>query len=303
MADFQDAEIFRTVLDNLQTGIFLADRERKIRFWNGRAEQITGYHGHEIIGHSCRDTILVNCDGRRCGCCGATCLFSAAMHEGKARHYRAYFQHKAGHRVGVGVWTTPLRDQHSSVIGTAGAFEELHPASASNRRQDILAINGCLDRATGIPNRGFTEFHVRQNLATLNEHGLPFGVVWVRVEELQKVMARFGREAEDAVLDAVVETIRNGIRPTDFLGRWADDLFLVIAIHCTVDGLETVSERLQKAVGQAELHWWGEDLAITTSQGHASAKASDSVESLLGRATLILEHDRQKSKAASGVAT
>jgi hypothetical protein len=41
MTELQDPTIFRTVLDSLQTGVYLIGRDRKILFWNDGAERIT----------------------------------------------------------------------------------------------------------------------------------------------------------------------------------------------------------------------------------------------------------------------
>ncbi len=35
-------DLYRTVLENLPTGVYVVDRERRILFWNDGAEQITG---------------------------------------------------------------------------------------------------------------------------------------------------------------------------------------------------------------------------------------------------------------------
>jgi PAS domain S-box-containing protein len=42
VAVFADLEIYRTVLEHAQTGIYMVDCEQKIQFWNDGAEIITG---------------------------------------------------------------------------------------------------------------------------------------------------------------------------------------------------------------------------------------------------------------------
>lgn len=43
------------MLENLPIGIYVLDKEQRVRFWNRGAEQITGYLAHEILGHVGRD--------------------------------------------------------------------------------------------------------------------------------------------------------------------------------------------------------------------------------------------------------
>src|ERR1700680_4118702 len=73
MPDLQDPELFRTVLDSLQTGVFVADRNGKILFWNQGAERLTGHKRHEVVGRWCRDHILVQRNDQGCAACGGTC--------------------------------------------------------------------------------------------------------------------------------------------------------------------------------------------------------------------------------------
>ena len=55
MSELENPEIFRAVLDNLPTAVYLVDRNGKILFWNQGAEHITGHMRHEVIGHSRSD--------------------------------------------------------------------------------------------------------------------------------------------------------------------------------------------------------------------------------------------------------
>ncbi len=41
MRELDYPEIYQTVLDDLDTGVYIVDRSRRIRFWNGGAEKAT----------------------------------------------------------------------------------------------------------------------------------------------------------------------------------------------------------------------------------------------------------------------
>src|SRR5271155_5986420 len=55
MSVFADLEIYRTVLEHMQTGIYMVDCDQKIQFWNDGAEIITGHLRQDVVGHFCRD--------------------------------------------------------------------------------------------------------------------------------------------------------------------------------------------------------------------------------------------------------
>jgi diguanylate cyclase (GGDEF)-like protein/PAS domain S-box-containing protein len=298
MLDIRDPEIFRTILDSIQTGVYLVDRERKILFWNEGAARITGYQRHEVVGHFCHESILANCDDHGCGLCGNACPLAITIHEGRSKEAHAYFRHKAGHRIPVHVWAVPIRNQHGSIYGAAESFEALSGGATRNRHSSLAAY-GCIDEATGIANQSFTHFHLRENLATFNEYRVPFGVVSIQVHRLADFRAAYGREAVDNVLGVIADSVRVSIRPTDFLGRWADDQFLVIALNCNSSGLEKVIQRMRRIVSQAEIQWWGDALSISTIILRTSAQTGDTLDSLLGRVHAAITQPAARSAAAS----
>jgi PAS domain S-box-containing protein len=51
-----NGEFFNAVLENLNEGVFFADRNRRIEYWNKRAEKITGYKNSDIIGKCCNES-------------------------------------------------------------------------------------------------------------------------------------------------------------------------------------------------------------------------------------------------------
>ncbi len=296
MGDIRDPELYKTILDSIQTGVYFADRNHRILFWNAGAERITGYQRHEAVGHLSSESILETCGGQGCELCGVECPLSTTLLGGKPKEANVYLRHKAGHHVSVHTWTVPVRDQHGSILGAASSFDVLRSGLARSRRQSTLAIHGCLDEVTGVPNQSFTKFHLRENLASFAEYQVPFSIVLVQIENFDRFKAAYGHEATMAILEAVVESVRNSIRPTDFLGRWAEDQFLAIALSCTNSGLEKITERMRKIFGRLKLHWWGDELLITTRLGPASVHAGDSVEMLLQRG---LDALAQSSSGAS----
>lgn len=298
MPVLQDPEIFRTVLDSLQTGVYLLDRERRILFWNDGAERITGYLRHDVVGRFCRENILAHCNDQSCLLCGSSCPFTQTLLDGKSREAKIQLRHKQGYRVPVRVRIVPIRDRHGSIIGVAESFDEQRFVF-DERRQHDLAAYGCLDETTGLPNHGFTQFHLRENHASFAQYHLPFGILCIRVDQLAHFRAAYGREANAAILRVIAETMRNSLRPSDFLGRWTEDQFLAILINCADTGIGEAGERIRKVVSCAGLQWWGDELSVTVSVGHATAQAGDTIDSLLERAQRSLEQASAKPQSAT----
>jgi two-component system, cell cycle response regulator len=153
MTDFQDPEILHAVLDSLQIGVSVADRNGKILFWNQGAERLTGHMRHQAVGRSCRDNILVQCNGQSCIACGATCPLTRTLHEGKPQEAKMQLRHKEGHPVHVMMWVAPIRDAHGSIVGIVESFGKQKFGSDRDRNQQTLAAHGCMDETTGIQTR------------------------------------------------------------------------------------------------------------------------------------------------------
>jgi diguanylate cyclase (GGDEF)-like protein len=143
---------------------------------------------------------------------------------------------------------------------------------------------GCLDYATELPNHAMMQSHLREMLGTFAELQVPFGVVCLEVHELRQFRARYGQEAATSMLRVLARTLRNTIWPTDFVGRWSDDRFLVILSGCDEEALQAVSERMLRMAVRATIEWWGEELSVAVLIGSATALTGDSPESLLLRA-------------------
>jgi diguanylate cyclase (GGDEF)-like protein/PAS domain S-box-containing protein len=295
-----NSEIFRTVLESLQTGVYLVDTDRRILFWNDGAERITGYLRHQVLGHFCRENILMYCDGKSCGLCGSACPLTETLHEGRPKEARVYFRHKLGHQVPVHLRVVPIRDDRGSVIGAAESFDE----QVADSHDDDLAPYGCLDTTTGVPNHDFTESHLRESLATFCEYHVPFSVLNIHVDRLEQVQATHGREATAFVLRAAAGTIKNVLGPGAFVGRWKENEFLAVMTAWNAAQVEKAVENIQKIVSSSSVKWWDDQLFVPVTVGHTAVRPGDSIEFLVERVTVLRRHNPAPGEGiakASGV--
>ncbi|HEV2730092.1 MAG TPA: PAS domain S-box protein, partial [Terriglobales bacterium] len=232
MPELQDLDIFRTILESLQTGVYVVGRDGRILFWNDGAEKITGYLRHEALGRHCRENVLADCNDHNCVHCGISCPMTGTLHEGKSSEGEVYFRHKKGHRVLVYLRTVAIRDSHGSVIGAAESFDEQRLVSEMDNSQTNLAAHNCLDVGSGALTRELIQSHLRENLVSFLEFQLPFGILYIRVEQMDEFRAAHGREAADAILHVIVQNMKHTLSAAGFLGRWAENHFLIIVPNC-----------------------------------------------------------------------
>jgi len=295
MLDLQNAEIFRAALESLQTGVCVVDHDRKISYWNDGAERITGYLRQDVLGRFCGDILLIKSHEKKAALCDQYCPLVAAMRDGRARESRVYLHHKSGYPVPVSLRAVPIRDVHGHVIGATESFVERPWASKRHRPVSSLAVGNGLDALTQLPDSAFTETYLADRFKFASEHVIPLGLLSIQLDHLDTLTATHGLEAAEAILNVIAHTLRNGLDPQDFVGRWAGDQFLAIISNCSVDDLLTTAERLKRLAHSSEIIWWGDQLSVTVSVGGAVLVPGEPLEALLGRTV-----DALKGAGASG---
>lgn len=288
MSLFEDPEIYRGVLESMRNGIYLVDCSEKIQFWNEGAERITGYLRQDVLGHPCRDFFAPQEQDGKDGLCELGGALPAVLRDGKSLVTNLTLRHKAGHQVALRVRSIPIRNRHGAIAGAAETFDEDLRAIYSERRHDKLAHYGCIDESTGILTRSYIETHVRECLTTFTAHRIPFSVLCVEIDGAPRFRSSYGASAAAAILRLAAQTIESSIRPTDFLGHYAENRFLAILTECSPSEVKSVGERLLRMVHNAKFKWWGDNVSLTASFGGSFARDGDTEHSVLLRAETSL---------------
>ncbi len=289
MSLFHDADVCRSILDSLPTGLCVVDMQKKIVFWSTGAERITGHLRHEVIGHSCIAEALLHCDQPGCEFCKEDCPVARAIKTSHSAESIGFLHHKAGYEIPVRLHAVPVHNQHGSIIGAVEMFEELQLASSHNHRDQNMTLPGCVDEVTDVASPVLMRSHLRRTLAMFVEVEVPFGVLCLRLEGFAHFRASLGSEAACSLLRVVARSLESTLWTTDLLGRWSDDQFLVILNGCRKDALTAVRERVRRTLSNDGIEWWGERRSLPICIGEASAQPDDSVDSLIDRAQESLE--------------
>ena len=119
------------LLNLLADGAYITDTDRRIVFWNQAAQKITGWSAEEVVGHPCRDNILVHADkdGHPL-CVDEHCPLHRSIVTGQpsAEPLLVFAQHRSGSRIPVEVTVAPVRNHAGQVIGGIEIFRDLTEA-------------------------------------------------------------------------------------------------------------------------------------------------------------------------------
>ena len=111
-----------------------------------------------------------------------------------------------------------------------------------------LRADGIQDYLTRVHSRPFLSRLLEAELERSYRYGYPVSVMMVDVDNFIPINQAFGQRQGDQILRAVVEVCDSCLRSTDFMGRWGDDEFLVVAPHNRATEVVRIANRMRKAV-------------------------------------------------------
>jgi diguanylate cyclase (GGDEF)-like protein/PAS domain S-box-containing protein len=265
-------ELLEATLDGLSEGMGLAGLEGRTVFWNQAAESITGHARSTIIGQPIRKSLDLLVVG------GAQQWAAQTGTDAQAgRGALVHLRHRLGHQVPAMARVLVLRDGMGSRIGSAIAF---HPASGA----DALPRGDCGESLSLKASQTELEDRLQSEFEDIGRSHLPFGVLWLTVDQAHELRKTHGARACDAMLEKVEHAIGNGLRPGEQAGRWGEDEFLVISHERTPEMLTEHAQALAGLARTADFRWWGDRVSLTVSIGAAQADESGTLKELLERA-------------------
>jgi PAS domain S-box-containing protein/diguanylate cyclase (GGDEF)-like protein len=283
----QNEELYKELIDQLEDGIYMVDREQRIRFWNKGAEKITGYRAHEVMGRLCEGNLLMHRDYEGTLLCGERCPMAGVMRDGRSRSCSVFLRHKQGHSVPVRLRARAIQHADGTIVGAVEVFEEARAPG----RDAIRALEpfGCLDPSIGVLNRGYGEMKIGQRLEEWRTFGVPVGWMQAALDHPDDLEHRFGRGVIEAVMKLVGNTLDENIGSFDVLTRWERTDFRIVVYHCSLEQLGTLGQKLVLLTRSSSLLWWGDPLSVTVSIGSTMAEHGDTLDTLESRARAACE--------------
>jgi diguanylate cyclase (GGDEF)-like protein/PAS domain S-box-containing protein len=293
-----DALFYKDLVDNLYDGVYFVDPNRRITFWNRGAERLTGYSSSEVVGRNCFDNLLSHVDGAGCPLCVMGCPLKWTMEDGEPREAEIYLRHKQGHRIPISVRVAPIKDSRGLTVGAVEIFTDISEKKRIERRAGELEGLAYLDPLTGLANRRFTELKVRQALEDLKQFNRGMGLILIDLDEFKQVNDAFGHQAGDLLLQAISKTLQSCMRPTDLVGRWGGEEFVVLAINMapSLMELQKIAERCRNLIAKNSVPFENRYLSATASMGATLLRPDDSGESALVRADKLMYNGKASGR-------
>jgi diguanylate cyclase (GGDEF)-like protein len=284
-----DHRLHKALLDRLDEGVCMLDRDHRIVYWNGGAERISGYFAHEVAGQFSHGDLLMHCesDGSLLPGAGPQSPVAAAMLDGKPHESTVFLLHREGYRLLVQLQAHPIRDANGAVVGALEVFEEVLSPLVHRRRH--LEAFGCSDSSTRAANRRYGEMALQHALDSWDVFEIPFGWLRIGLDGAQALDRGYGHAMVEAAARMIAATLDRSLASLDVLTRWEPSEFRVEVQGCSRSELAATAERMRLLVSASALEWWGDRLRVTVSVGGATAEPGDTIESLEQRVAQVYE--------------
>ena len=282
-------DILEAALSEMEEGIAVLDAESRVLFWNPAATAITGHLGAEMLSRDLpADFYQLDAHHH---------LAHEAAHDSRPspgpiaeavpaeRPALVNLRHRQGHSLPAMLRLTPLRDVLGKRFGTLLRF---HPI------EEIDTLPHGQTEEDGHENRleqsqADMEDRLDEAWREWSTNHVPFGLLWISVDQAPTLRKTHGRDASEAMLSIVERALLHGLRPSEILGRWGSNEFLVLSHERTAEMLEAHAHHIGGLARTADFRWWGDRISLTVSIGGAQAAVSENLHSLLKRAQQAMQ--------------
>jgi diguanylate cyclase (GGDEF)-like protein/PAS domain S-box-containing protein len=164
------------------------------------------------------------------------------------------------------------------------------------RAEEALSHQALHDPLTGLPNRLLLDDRLVQALARGERRRGRVAVLFLDLDRFKVVNDAIGHVAGDTLLVAVAERLRSAVRPSDTVGRFAGDEFVVISEDMV--GAWDADALAQRVVASFDEPFRidGRELFVTASLGVAVSRDGTTSASLLREADAAMYRAKERGR-------
>lgn len=265
-------DLLEAALGALEEGMVLLDADGRVLTWNAAASAITGHAGAEMLSRPLPEGWYVARHVKTHGLSGSVPEEKPLLVE---------LLHAQGHALPAMLRRIPLRDALGRRFGTLMRFhpvEEIDTLPHGDVDEDEIRDQRLEDSQASM------EARLDEAWQEWKTNAVPFGLIWLTVDQAAGLRRTHGKDAAEAMLAIVERTLVHGLRPAEVLGRWGSHEFLVLCHERSPEMLRSHGQHLAALVHTADFRWWGDRVELTASFGLAQAEGMETLSALLRRA-------------------
>lgn len=152
------------------------------------------------------------------------------------------------------------------------------------------------DQLTGALNRRGLDEAVDVELKRADRNKSPFSVALIDIDNFKKLNDTLGHQAGDRALTHLTQVIKETLRPTDAVGRYGGEEFLILLPGTNLEAAVETIQRLQRDLTKKFFLHNNDKILVTFSAGVALRTEGEDQEDLIGRADKAMYHAKQTGK-------
>jgi PAS domain-containing protein len=239
-------EMLEAALDLVDGGVAIFDDKSNVVFWNKSATMLTGYLAQDVICRPCpeglyrideehRSRVGAGADASgqdeprdasiRSASAAANCSNAGARledaleseeedHDSLQLPTLVSMVHRLGHSVPGMLRKAVLRNSIGKPTGTALLFYPVEEVDALPHGE--LGEGADIERSQADMEDRLDAAHHQWITSRM-----PFGLLWITVDQAQALRGTHGRDACEAMLRTVEQTLLRQMKPAEIIGRWA----------------------------------------------------------------------------------
>lgn len=171
-------------------------------------------------------------------------------------------------------------DDSLSTVQRLASFITVTSKELSDAYQKLAFVAGH-DSLTDLLNRGRIEWVLRHLIEDTNKTHHTFSAIMIDIDSFKHINDTYGHSVGDDVLIRLADIMKNGVRPTDYAGRWGGDEFVILLPDTDIDQSEKVADRMRRNFAEADILPDGK--AVTASFGVTTSYEGETLESFYRR--------------------
>lgn len=152
------------------------------------------------------------------------------------------------------------------------------------------------DQLTGALNRRGLDETFGVELKRAERGNTPLCAALLDIDNFKRLNDTLGHQAGDKALIHLTQVIKDAMRPTDSVGRYGGEEFIILLPDTGLDEAVEAVQRLQRELTKRFFLHNNERVLVTFSAGVALRGANEDQEDLVGRADKAMYHAKQTGK-------
>ena len=178
-----------------------------------------------------------------------------------------------------------------SVIAANALFGVAVPALMLANKQLRLIVS--TDSLTKVASRSHLQQRAELEIVRSLEQQEPLCLMVFDIDHFKQINDKFGHSIGDQVLREACKAAQQMLRPTDIIGRYGGDEFVVVLPNTAQDAVVAIGQRIIACLAQIKL---AHELTVSASFGVAALTADDGFRTLFERADAALYRAKQSGR-------